>query len=244
MKEREVETIKEIEKWLNESKMQTQDSLVIEGASLEASLVTDDVALKVSLVIEELLNESNSLRDECSRLGNENISYDNKSSSLGDNASDAEKKLFDTVASDIEYADIGPSYNSDTVSEVHHDTFEKRYKVMKNLSIFDTFVVNENNSDIIFDIPNMDPDRDENPICTLRDYSKPSHKGYRHTIEVPDENNVVPLRSDTIRLVQNGCSFHRLRSEDPNQHLKDFLKLMDSLDLDVANRERTRLRLF
>ncbi|GJR66601.1 MAK10-like protein [Tanacetum coccineum] len=45
-------------------------------------------------------------------------------------------------------------------------------------------------------------------------------------------------------MVQNGCSFHELRSEDPNQHLKDFLKLVDSLDLDGANRERTRLRLF
>ncbi|GKF18322.1 zinc finger, CCHC-type containing protein, partial [Tanacetum coccineum] len=57
-------------------------------------------------------------------------------------------------------------------------------------------------------------------------------------------NNVVPLRSDTIRLVQNECSFHGLRSEDPNQHLKDFLKLVDSLDLDGENRERTRLHLF
>ncbi|GJZ50674.1 MAK10-like protein [Tanacetum coccineum] len=73
---------------------------------------------------------------------------------------------------------------------------------------------------------------DENPIRTLGDYSKPSHEGYRNTIELPTGNNVVPLRSDTIRLVQNGCSFHRLRSEDPNQHLKDFLKLVDSLDLD------------
>ncbi|GKB31299.1 zinc finger, CCHC-type containing protein [Tanacetum coccineum] len=72
----------------------------------------------------------------------------------------------------------------------------------------------------------------------------PSHEGYRNTIELPDGNNVVPLRSDTIRLVQNGCSFHGLRSEDPNQHLKDFLKLVDSLDLDVANRERTHMRLF
>ncbi|GJX90649.1 MAK10-like protein [Tanacetum coccineum] len=44
--------------------------------------------------------------------------------------------------------------------------------------------------------------------------------------------------------MQNGCSFHGLRSEDPNQHLKDFLKLVDSLDLDSENRERTRLRLF
>ncbi|GJS91751.1 zinc finger, CCHC-type containing protein [Tanacetum coccineum] len=81
---------------------------------------------------------------------------------------------------------------------------------------------------------------DENLISTLGDYSKPSHEGYRNTIELPKRNNVVPLRSNTIRLVQNGCSFYGLRSEYPNQHLKDFLKLMDSLDLDVANREKTR----
>ncbi|GJV60504.1 hypothetical protein Tco_1466604 [Tanacetum coccineum] len=85
---------------------------------------------------------------------------------------------------------------------------------------------------------------DENPIRTLGDYSKPSHEGYRNTIELLKGNNVVPMRSDTIRLVQNGCSFHGLRSEDPNQHLKDFLKLVDSLDLNVENMERTRLRLF
>ncbi|GJW90904.1 zinc finger, CCHC-type containing protein [Tanacetum coccineum] len=85
---------------------------------------------------------------------------------------------------------------------------------------------------------------DENYIRTLRDYSKPRHEGYRNTIELLDGNNVMPLRSDTIRLVKNGCSFYGLRSEDPNQHLKDFLKLVDSLDLDVANTERTHLRLF
>ncbi|GJX74955.1 MAK10-like protein [Tanacetum coccineum] len=85
---------------------------------------------------------------------------------------------------------------------------------------------------------------DENPIRTQGYYSKPSHKGYRNTIELPAGNNVVPLRSDTIRLVQNRCSFHELRSEDPNQHLKDFLKLMDSFDLDGDNKERMRLHLF
>ncbi|GJR20569.1 zinc finger, CCHC-type containing protein [Tanacetum coccineum] len=85
---------------------------------------------------------------------------------------------------------------------------------------------------------------DENPIRTLEDYSRPSHEGYRNTNKLPDGNNVVPLRSNTIQLVQNGCSFYRLRSEDPNQHLKDFQKLVDSLDLDVANREMTRLCLF
>ncbi|GJW31007.1 zinc finger, CCHC-type containing protein [Tanacetum coccineum] len=73
---------------------------------------------------------------------------------------------------------------------------------------------------------------DENHIRTLGDYSKPSHEGYRNTIEPPVGNNVVPLRSDTIRLVQNGCSFNGLQSEDPNQHLKNFFKLVDSFDLD------------
>ncbi|GJY48513.1 zinc finger, CCHC-type containing protein [Tanacetum coccineum] len=62
---------------------------------------------------------------------------------------------------------------------------------------------------------------DENPIRTLGDYSKPTHEGYKNTIELSVGNNV-----------------------DPNQHLKDFLKLVDSLDLDGDNRERTRLRLF
>nr|GEZ02128.1 hypothetical protein [Tanacetum cinerariifolium] len=50
-------------------------------------------------------------------------------------------------------------------------------------------------------------------------------------------NNMVPLRFDTIQLVQNALSFHRIRSEDPNQHLKDFLKLVDSLDLESENGE-------
>ncbi|GJZ07175.1 hypothetical protein Tco_0540968 [Tanacetum coccineum] len=40
---------------------------------------------------------------------------------------------------------------------------------------------------------------DENPIRTLGDYSKPSHEGYRNTIELPEGNNVVPLRPDIIR---------------------------------------------
>ncbi|GJT81688.1 hypothetical protein Tco_1056030 [Tanacetum coccineum] len=85
---------------------------------------------------------------------------------------------------------------------------------------------------------------DKNPIRTLGDYSKPSHEGYRNTIELPEGKNVVPLRSDTIRLVQNGCSFHEIRFGDPNQHLKDFIVLVDSLDLNGDNRERTRMRLF
>ncbi|GJT07065.1 zinc finger, CCHC-type containing protein [Tanacetum coccineum] len=82
----------------------------------------------------------------------------------------------------------------------------------------------------------------ENQPCTLGDYSRPSNEGYQNTIELPEGDNVSSLRSDTIRLVQNGCAFHRLRSEDPKKHLKDFLKLVDLLDLNGANKERTHLQ--
>ncbi|GJW64849.1 hypothetical protein Tco_0116733 [Tanacetum coccineum] len=48
---------------------------------------------------------------------------------------------------------------------------------------------------------------DENPRRTLGDYSKPSHEGYRNTIEIPDRNNVVPLRSDTIGWCKTDAHF-------------------------------------
>nr|GEV18321.1 retrovirus-related Pol polyprotein from transposon TNT 1-94 [Tanacetum cinerariifolium] len=48
---------------------------------------------------------------------------------------------------------------------------------------------------------------DVNPICTLRDYSKPSYEGYMNTIEIPVRNNVVPLQSDTIRIIRTLCGY-------------------------------------
>ncbi|GJY40511.1 hypothetical protein Tco_0427781 [Tanacetum coccineum] len=65
---------------------------------------------------------------------------------------------------------------------------------------------------------------DENPIRTLRDYSKPSHKGYRNTIELPVGNNVVPLRSDTI---QDLALFDNESWNDP----RDFAKPVKAITL-------------
>ncbi|GKB31658.1 zinc finger, CCHC-type containing protein [Tanacetum coccineum] len=49
---------------------------------------------------------------------------------------------------------------------------------------------------------------DANPIRTLGDYSKPSDEGYMNTIELPEGNNVVPLRSDTIRANRERTRMH------------------------------------
>nr|GEU57265.1 MAK10-like protein [Tanacetum cinerariifolium] len=68
---------------------------------------------------------------------------------------------------------------------------------------------------------------DENPIHTLRDYSKPSHEGYRNTIEFPVGKNVVPLRSDTIRRTIDQSADGMLH----DQNAKEFWALLEDLAL-------------
>nr|GEW76603.1 retrovirus-related Pol polyprotein from transposon TNT 1-94 [Tanacetum cinerariifolium] len=70
--------------------------------------------------------------------------------------------------------------------------------------------------------------RDENPIRTLGDYSKPSYENYRNTIELPVRNNVVPLRSYTIRLEQNGCSFHGICQSNLEGLVSNFMESQDA----------------
>ncbi|GKB48901.1 zinc finger, CCHC-type containing protein [Tanacetum coccineum] len=53
---------------------------------------------------------------------------------------------------------------------------------------------------------------DENPIRTLRDYSKPSHEGYRNTIELPIGNNVA-LGTTFEARVQDYMAAHTERME-------------------------------
>ncbi|GJV47960.1 hypothetical protein Tco_1438172 [Tanacetum coccineum] len=101
---------------------------------------------------------------------------------------------------------------------------------------------------------------DENHIRTLGDYSKPSHEGYRNTIELPVGNNVVPLRSDTIRRTIDQSAGGKLRDLNPEESWtiledlalyeneswndpRDFVKLVKAIALpqDVPN---TRLSKF
>ncbi|GJU29457.1 MAK10-like protein [Tanacetum coccineum] len=75
---------------------------------------------------------------------------------------------------------------------------------------------------------------DANPIRTLGDYSKPSYESYRNTIELPEGNNVVPLRSDTIRnakeswaLLEDLPLYDNKSWNDP----KDFAKPVKAISL-------------
>ncbi|GKA27495.1 hypothetical protein Tco_0713663 [Tanacetum coccineum] len=122
---------------IKEIENQLKEKEIHQQESMVACLVTKGAALEACL-----LNE-----------GNENRSFGHESTSSGN---------------DAEY-NIGPSYDSDTVSELPHsnnDTFENMFshRIQSHEqpeSIPDTCGVNENNSNIIYDIPNMDPDRDK-----------------------------------------------------------------------------------
>ncbi|GJY45815.1 hypothetical protein Tco_0434878 [Tanacetum coccineum] len=80
---------------------------------------------------------------------------------------------------------------------------------------------------------------DEKPIRTLGDYSKPSHEGYRNTIELLVGNNVVPLRSDTIwtaKLRNDILMFQQHHGESLSEawtRFKDLLQKVphDGIDL-------------
>ncbi|GJT78759.1 hypothetical protein Tco_1045484 [Tanacetum coccineum] len=114
-----------------------------------------------------LLNLQQLRRNEFS-LRRNHCKQQDESNSLGYDA-DAEKTLVDTTISDIENADIELLYDTDTLTEVHHSNNDTSEDVFANEiqsheqpdSISDTYVVNENNSNIISDIPYMDPNRDK-----------------------------------------------------------------------------------
>ncbi|GJW40034.1 hypothetical protein Tco_0065879 [Tanacetum coccineum] len=137
--------------------LQQQESLVTEGAALEACLVNEGITLNDNTGVTESSgteSEDSSSETPFSKSENENRSTDKKSSSLEGNVVDA---------------DIGPSYDSDTVTDVpnsNNDTSENAFahEIQNHeqpKSIPDTYVVNENNSNIASNIPNMDLDRDK-----------------------------------------------------------------------------------
>nr|GEY03571.1 MAK10-like protein [Tanacetum cinerariifolium] len=66
---------------------------------------------------------------------------------------------------------------------------------------------------------------DENLRRTLGNYSRPSHEGYRNTIELLDGNNVAPLRSDTIWRTIDEAAGGKLRDKNAKEScalLEDF----------------------
>ncbi|GJY05716.1 MAK10-like protein [Tanacetum coccineum] len=79
--------------------------------------------------------------------------------------------------------------NTNTLEDLCSQSLETASQAIHDASIFSSCYLFRNP----FSLTTLG---DENPIRTLGDYSKPSHEGYRNTIELPEENNVrISIRS-------------------------------------------------
>ncbi|GKB74056.1 hypothetical protein Tco_0935468, partial [Tanacetum coccineum] len=169
---------------------------------------------------QEFLKQINDLEFLKGIIKDENISSDKESSSSEGNNVDA---------------DIGPSNDNDIVTEVPHsnnDTFEdvfdhgiQRHELPK--SIPDTYEVNENNTNIIFDIPNMDPDRDKEEHDDV-DYEQ-QHK----TIESEYYKKIKLLNDEISNLKSQACEKDKTfakENEKYYEYVQPLLKRKNELE--------------
>lgn len=76
---------------------------------------------------------------------------------------------------------------------------------------------------------------------SLKEYSSPTSSGFANAIVYPNEHTNEVLHATDIWLVQNAYIFHGLRTENPIHHIKDFLKIIDTIYADGASQETSRL---
>nr|GEU49194.1 reverse transcriptase zinc-binding domain-containing protein [Tanacetum cinerariifolium] len=139
IKEKEVQAIKEIENRL----IQQQESLITEGAAIEACLVTEGASLEACLVNEGITVNDNMGFMKCSRT-----ELENNSSVTPFSRSEDENRSSDKDSSSLvnECSSLGIDADADIRSSNDSNTL---------------LGANENYSNIIFDILDMDPNRDK-----------------------------------------------------------------------------------
>ena len=109
--------------------------------------------------------------------------------------------------------------------------------------------LSEENSEIHVTTPSSQPNNEMSTPATstpkrLKDYSSPTPRGFSNAIVYPNEHTNEVLHANDVWLVQSMCKFCGLDEEDPIQHIKDFLKIVDTLHTDGATRDTSRLRFF
>lgn len=84
----------------------------------------------------------------------------------------------------------------------------------------------------------------ENPRKTLRDYFTPSTNITASIVNPPMQATNFELKPGLIQMVQNSTMFRGASTEDPNAHLKNFIRVADSIKCNGVTPEAIRMRLF
>ena len=79
----------------------------------------------------------------------------------------------------------------------------------------------------------------------MKDYLAPTFEGCSSSIARPPvQANNFELKTLLIRFMQQNCQFAGLPSEDPNEHLSNFLEICDAIKINGAIDDAIWLRLF
>jgi hypothetical protein len=84
----------------------------------------------------------------------------------------------------------------------------------------------------------------ENPRRTLRDHFTPSTNITSSIVNPPVQANNFELKPGLIQMVQNSTMFRGAPTEDPNAHLRNFIRVADSVKCNGVTPEAIRMRLF
>ncbi|GJY91792.1 DNA-directed DNA polymerase [Tanacetum coccineum] len=79
---------------------------------------------------------------------------------------------------------------------------------------------------------------------TLQEHSLPNLGGFQNPIILPAEQTGRIVNSRDILLIQGTCTFQGLKSENPLQHSRHYLSIVDNIRADEATRDASRLRFF
>ncbi|GKD00151.1 zinc finger, CCHC-type containing protein [Tanacetum coccineum] len=82
------------------------------------------------------------------------------------------------------------------------------------------------------------------PLKSLWEHSLPNLVGFQNPIILPAEQTGRIVNSHDILLIQGTCTFQGLKSENPLQHIKHYLSILDNIQADGASRDTSRLRFF
>jgi len=84
----------------------------------------------------------------------------------------------------------------------------------------------------------------ENPRKMLGFYFTPSTNITTSIVNPPMQATNFELKPGLIQMVQNSTMFRGAPSEDPNAHLKNFMRVADSIKCNGVTPEAIRMRLF
>ncbi|GKD85394.1 DNA-directed DNA polymerase [Tanacetum coccineum] len=79
---------------------------------------------------------------------------------------------------------------------------------------------------------------------TIHEHSLPNQAGFQNSITFLEEHTGEVLDARDIWLIQSVCEFHGLEIENPYDHIRLFLSIVDNIRADGATRDASRLRFF